>query len=52
MKILDIWQDSLKGGSSHRKVSTYAGQHDTEKRVHPSMPRAGFEPTVSVFFRP
>jgi hypothetical protein len=47
--ILDIWYDSLDGGSARRKVTTYTGQHNTEKRGHTSMPRAGFEPTIPVF---
>jgi hypothetical protein len=34
-----------------RNASTYTGQHNTEKRGHTSVPRAGFEPTISVFER-
>jgi hypothetical protein len=41
--------DSLDGGSAYRKASTYTGQHDTEKRGHTSMPRAGFEHAIPVF---
>jgi hypothetical protein len=48
---LDIWQDSLDGGSAHRKVTTYTGEHNSEKHGHISMPRAGFEPTIPVFER-
>jgi len=29
----------------------HTGQHNTEKRGHTSMPRAGFVPTISVFER-
>jgi hypothetical protein len=42
----------LDGGSARRKTSTYIGQHNTEKREHTSMPRAGFEPMIPVFERP
>jgi hypothetical protein len=52
MDVLDIWQDSLDGGSARRKASTYTGQHNTEKRGHTSMPRVGFEPKIPVFERP
>jgi len=38
-------------GSARRKASTYAGQHNTEKRGRTSMPRAGFEPVIPVFKR-
>jgi hypothetical protein len=48
---LDIWYDSLDGGSARHKSTTYTGQHNTEKRGHTSMPRAGFEPTILVFER-
>jgi len=41
----------LDGGSARRKATTYTGQHNTEKRGHTSMPRAGFEPTIPVFER-
>jgi hypothetical protein len=41
----------LGGGSARRKASTYTGQHNTEKRGHTAMPRAGFEPTIPVFER-
>jgi len=41
----------LDGGSARRKATTYTGQHNTEKRGHTSMPRAGFEPTITVFER-
>jgi hypothetical protein len=42
----------LDGESARRKVTTYTGQHNTEKRGHTSiMHRAGFEPTVPVFER-
>jgi len=33
-------------------ASTYTGQHNTEKRRHISMSRAGFEPAIPVFERP
>jgi hypothetical protein len=46
---LDIWQDSLDGGSARRKASTYTGQHNTEKGGHTSMPREGFETAIPVF---
>jgi hypothetical protein len=49
---MDIWYDSLDGGSARRKASTYTGQHNKEKRGHTSMPRAGFEPTIPMFERP
>jgi len=39
----------LVGESAHRKDSTYIGQHNTETHGHASMPRAGFESTISVF---
>jgi len=42
---------SLDGGSVRRKATTYKRQHNTEKRVHTSIPRAGFEPTIPVFER-
>jgi hypothetical protein len=48
---LDIRQDSLDGGSACHKATTYTEQYNTEKRGHTSMPRAGFEPTISVFER-
>jgi len=38
--------DSLDGGSASRKAPTYTEQHNTEKRGHRSMPRAGFESTI------
>jgi len=41
----------LDGGSARRKATTYTGQHNTEKRGHTSMPRAGFEPMIPVFER-
>jgi hypothetical protein len=41
----------LAGGSVQRKASTYIGKHNTEKRGHTSMPRAGFEPVIPVFER-
>jgi len=37
--------------SDYCKASTYTGQHNTEKRWHTSMPRAGFEPATPVFER-
>jgi hypothetical protein len=46
---LDIWYDSLDGGSARRKSSPYTEQHNTEKRGHTSMLRAGFEPAMPVF---
>jgi len=39
----------LERGSAYRKASTYTVEHSTEKYVHTTMPRAGFEPTFSVF---
>jgi hypothetical protein len=30
----------------------HTGQHNTEKRRHTSMPRAGFQPAISTFERP
>jgi hypothetical protein len=30
---LTFFQDSLDGGSAHRKASAYTGQHDTEMRT-------------------
>jgi hypothetical protein len=39
----------MDGGSVRRKASTYTGQHNTVKRRHTSMPRAGFDPTIPVF---
>jgi hypothetical protein len=46
---LDIWYDSLEGGSARHKATTYAGQHNTQKRGHTIMPRAGFEHTIPMF---
>jgi hypothetical protein len=47
---LDIFGGTLlDGGSARRKVSTYTAQHNTEKRGHTSVPRAGLEPTICVF---
>jgi hypothetical protein len=46
---LDIWLDSLDGGSAHRKATAYTGQHNIEKRGHKSIPQAGFEPTIPLF---
>jgi hypothetical protein len=51
MDPLDIWLDSLAGGSARRKASTDTGQHNTETRGHTSMPRAGFETAISMFER-
>jgi len=42
----------LAGGSVQRKVSTYTGQHNTERRRQTSMPRAGFEPAIPILERP
>jgi len=39
----------LEGGLARPKATTYTGQHNTEKRGHTSMPRAGFEPMIPVF---
>jgi len=39
----------LDGKSVRRKATTYTGRHDTEKRGHISMPRAGIEPKIPVF---
>jgi len=41
----------LDGGSARRKASTYTGQHNTGKRGHTSILRAGFEPPIPVFGR-
>jgi len=43
--------DSFDGGSAHLKVFTRTGQHNKENRIHTSMPRLGFEPTIVVFER-
>jgi hypothetical protein len=48
---LDIWLDSLDGGSARREATPYTGQHNTEIRGHTSMPLAGFEPTIPLFER-
>jgi hypothetical protein len=40
------------GDQSSAKASTYIGQHNTEKRRHTSMPRAGFEPAIPMFEQP
>jgi len=40
-----------RGISPTQGHSTYTGQHNTEKRGHISMPRAGFEPAIPVFER-
>jgi hypothetical protein len=48
---MDIWWDSLDGGSARREASTYTVQHNTEKRGHTFIPRAGFEPAIPVFER-
>jgi hypothetical protein len=37
------------GDQSSAKASTYTGQHNTERRRHTSMPRAGFEPAIPMF---
>jgi len=55
--IFDIFVGFLSGGSARSKASTYTGQHNTtqhntEKRIHISMPREGFEPTIPAFMRP
>jgi hypothetical protein len=42
-------QDSLDGGSAHRKVSTYTVQHNTESGGNTSTPRAGFKSRTPVF---
>jgi hypothetical protein len=49
--LLDIWKDSMDGGSARHKASIYTGRHNTEKRGHTSMTRVGFEPTILVFER-
>jgi hypothetical protein len=41
----------MDGRSAHRKACTYTGQNNTEGRGYTSMPRVGFEPTMSVFER-
>jgi hypothetical protein len=48
---LDIWYDTLDGGSACRKATTYTGQHNAEKRRNTFMPRAGIEPTIPEFER-
>jgi hypothetical protein len=47
-RCFDSWQDSLDEGSARRKASACAEQRNTERRGQTSMPRAGFEPTISV----
>jgi len=37
----------LLRGLVQRKACTDTGQHNTEKRGHTSMPRAGFETAIS-----
>jgi hypothetical protein len=37
------------GDQSSAKASTYTGQHNTERRRHTSVPRAGFEPAIPMF---
>jgi len=49
---VDFWYDSLVGGSVQSQASTDAGQHNTEKRRHTSMPRAGLETAISISERP
>jgi hypothetical protein len=39
------------GGPARRKAITCTGQHNTEKREHTTIPRAGLEPTIPVFER-
>jgi hypothetical protein len=41
----------MDGGSARRKATTYTGHHNTEKRGHTSMLRAGFEHMIPVFER-
>jgi len=41
----------LDAGSAHRKVCTYSGQQNTEKRRHTSMPPTRFEPMIPLFER-
>jgi hypothetical protein len=48
---LEILQGFLDRGLSRCKATTSAGQHNTEKCGHTSMPRVGFEPTIPVFER-
>jgi hypothetical protein len=40
------------GISPTQGLYLHTGQHNTEKRGHTSMPRAGFDPTIPVFERP
>jgi hypothetical protein len=44
-------QDSLDGGSAHRKAATYTHRttQTQNKRTLAPMPRVGFEPTIPVF---
>jgi len=41
-----------RGISPTQGLYPHTGQHNTEKRRHTSMPRAGFEPATPVFERP
>jgi hypothetical protein len=52
MDPLDIWWDSLGGGSVQRQGLSYTGQRNTEKHRHTSMSRAGFETAIPMFKRP
>jgi len=46
---LDISKDPLGGESARRISPAYTGQHNTQKRGHTSVPRAGFETAIPVF---
>jgi hypothetical protein len=47
--LLDILVELLGQGSTHHKVSTNKGLHNTEKRGHGFIRQAGFEPTIPMF---
>jgi hypothetical protein len=53
LSYLDIYQDSLDGGSVRRKASTFTGYHNTKTRTT-SMPWVEFRPMilVSEWWRP
>jgi len=45
---VDIWYNSLDGGSARHKTSAYTRLHNIERREHTSMRWAGFEPAIPV----
>jgi hypothetical protein len=51
MNVLEIWQDSIDGGSDRRTESTYTGQHNGGKSGQKSMPRVEAKPIIPVFER-